>query len=63
MGTLDPTPSGETTRIAKLISIDGMARPVVKAALDEWLEKGWRLVAIYNEAAETRAVFIRDKKE
>ena len=62
MGTLDPTPHNEVERISKIINIDGKTMPQVKIALDEWLERGWRLVAIYNEAAQTRAVFVRDKK-
>ena len=62
MGTLDPTPSGDVNIVSKIVDIDGKTRPQVKTALDEWLEKGWRLVAIYNEAAETRAVFIKDMK-
>jgi len=61
MGTLDPTPSDNVNRVTKIISIDGMARPQVKAALDEWLQRGWRLSAIYNEGSETRAIFIKDK--
>ena len=62
MGTLDPTPHNEVERVSKIISIDGKTRPQVKIALDEWLERGWRLVSIYNEATETRAVFIKDKE-
>ena len=62
MGTLDPTPSDQANRVSKVITIDGLPRPQVKIALDEWLQKGWRLVAIYNEAQETRAVIIKDMK-
>jgi len=62
MGTLDPTPSNSVNRVSKVINIDGKPMPQVKIALDEWLQRGWRLVAIYNEAAETRAVFIKDKE-
>jgi hypothetical protein len=60
MGTLDPTPSSVVKRYSKIIDIDGKTRPQVKIALDEFLEKGWRLAAIYNEAAQTRAVMIRE---
>lgn len=58
MGTLDQ-PSSITVRHSKVLDIDGMTRPQVKAALDEFLNKGWVLGAIYNEAAQTRAVLIR----
>lgn len=60
MGTLDPTPSSVVKRFSKILDIDGMTRPQVKTALDEFLVKGWRLAAIYNEGAQTRAVLIRE---
>ena len=60
MGTLDATPSSVVKRFSKILDIDGMTRPQVKVALDEFLNKGWRLGAIYNEGAQTRAVMIRE---
>ncbi|MBW1672064.1 MAG: hypothetical protein JRJ45_00210 [Deltaproteobacteria bacterium] len=61
-GTLDPTPSSVIKRYSKIINIDGMTRPETKAALDEFLNKGWRLAAIYNEGAQTRACLIREQE-
>ena len=63
MGTLDKTPSSVQIRHSKILNIDGMTRPQVKAALDEFLEKGWILAAIYNEGAQSRAVLIRTEDE
>ena len=60
MGTLDRTPSDNAKRVSKIVDITGKTRPQVKIALDEWLERGWRLVAIYQETTERRAVFIKD---
>ena len=60
MGTLDPTPSSVVKRFSKVLDIDGMTRPQVKAALDEFLNKGWRLTAIYREGTSNRAVLIRE---
>ena len=61
LGSLDQSPASVVKRHSKIIDIDGMTRPQVKAALDEFLNKGWRLGAIYNEAAQTRAVMIREE--
>ena len=63
MGTLDPTPSSVIKRFSKILNIDGMTRPQTKAALDEFLNKGWRLVSIYNEGAQTRACLVREKED
>jgi len=60
MGTLDATSSSVVKRYSKIIDIDGMTRPQVKAALDEFLNKGWRLQAIYREGTDNRAVMIRE---
>jgi hypothetical protein len=60
MGTLDGTPGVTTKRYSKILNIDGMTRPQTKAALDEFLNKGWRLGAIYNEGSQTRACLIRE---
>ena len=62
-GTLNKLESSSVKRFSKIIDIDGMTRPQVKAALDEFLQKGWRLAAIYNEGAQTRAVMIREKEQ
>lgn len=62
MGTLDPTPSNDVRRVSKIVDIQGKTNPQVKIALDEWLEKGWRLFGIYAQGNEIRAVFIKDKK-
>jgi len=59
MGTLDGATGSVQKRYSKILNIDGMTRPQVKAALDEFLTKGWMLASIYNEAAQTRAVLIR----
>jgi len=61
MGTLDPTPHNDISRVSKLVDITGKTRPQVKIALDEWLGKGWRLLAIYQETTERRAVFVKDQ--
>ena len=63
MGTLDTPTGAVVTRHSKVLDIDGMTRPQVKAALDEFLEKGWILAAIYNEATQTRAVLIRTEDD
>ena len=62
MGTLDPTPSNDVIRVSKIVDITGKTRPQVKIALDEWLARGWRLNAIYQETTERRAVFVKDKE-
>ena len=46
-------------RHAKVLDIDGMTRPNVKAALDTYLNKGWELKSIYVEAGVARAVLVR----
>ena len=61
MGSLDQSTGSVIKRHSKIVDIDGMTRPQVKAALDEFLIKGWRLGAIYNEGAQTRAVMIREE--
>ena len=63
MGTLDKPTGAIVVRHSKIIDIDGMTRPQVKVALDEFLEKGWVLAAIYNEAAQTRAVMVRTEDD
>ena len=63
MGTLDIPTGGTVKRFSKIIDIDGMTRPQVKAALDEFLNKGWILASIYNEAAQTRVVMVRTKDD
>jgi len=63
MGTLDTPAGGKVVRHSKIVDIDGMTRPQVKAALDEWLEKGWMLSQIYNEAQLTRAVMVRTEDD
>ena len=60
MGTLDPTPHDNTRRVSKIIDIQNKTNPQVKQALDEWLGKGWRLVSIYKDGTEIRAIFIKD---
>ena len=62
MGSLDMVTGSVQKRHAKIIDIDGMTRPQVKAALDEFLEKGWMLASIYNEGQFTRAVMIRTEE-
>lgn len=62
MGTLDKVSGSVLVRHSKIIDIDGMTRPQVKVALDEFLEKGWILVSIYNEGQFTRAVMIRTEE-
>ena len=59
MGTLDQPAGGNVKRFCKILDIDGMTRPQTKAALDEFLNKGWLLAEIYNEGAQTRACLIR----
>ena len=63
MGTLDKPSGSVVVRHSKILNIDGMTRPQVKAALDEFLNKGWILGAIYNEGAQTRAVLIRTEDD
>jgi len=60
VGTLDATSSSVVKRYSKILDIDGMTRPQVKAALDEFLNKGWRLQTIYREGTSNRAVLIRE---
>jgi hypothetical protein len=60
MGTLDTTPGVTTKRFSKILDIDGLTRPNLKAALDPFLAKGWRLSAIYKEGAKNRAILIRE---
>jgi len=59
-GTLDQTPSSVVKRFSKILDIDGMTRPQTKSALDNFLNKGWRLSAIYNEGGKNRAVLVRE---
>jgi len=59
MGTLDAPTGGIVKRYSKILNIDGMTRPETKAALDEFLNKGWILTAIYNEGSQTRACLVR----
>jgi len=59
MGTLDKTSGSVQKRFSKILDIDGMTRPQTKTALDEFLNKGWILVAIYNEGTQTRACLVR----
>ena len=59
MGTLDKTASSVQKRYSKVLDIDGMTRPQVKAALDEFLNKGWALASIYVEGGVARAVLVR----
>ena len=63
MGTLDQPSGSVVVRHSKILDIDGMTRPATKAALDEFLEKGWVLAAIYNEGAQTRACLIRTEDD
>jgi hypothetical protein len=63
MGTLDGVTGSVQKRYCKILNIDGMTRPETKVALDEFLNKGWILAAIYNEGAQTRACMIRSKEE
>ena len=62
MGTLDKTASSVQKRYSKIVDIDGMTRPQVKAALDEFLNKGWTLASIYVEGGVPRAVLIRTQE-
>jgi len=62
MGTLDPTPSDNTRRKSRIVDLTGLSRPATKTALDEWLNKGWRLSCIYPTGSDVRAVFIKDKE-
>ncbi len=54
-------PSSNIIRYSKIIDLDGMTRPQVKTALDEFLNKGWLLNCIYVESGVPRAVMIRTK--
>ena len=58
MGTLDKYPSN-IKRFAKVLDIDGMTRPQVKSALDDFLNVGWELISIYVESGVARAVLVR----
>ena len=58
--TLNKQPSN-VERFSKIVDLDGMTRPQVKVALDEFLNKGWELVSIYVEGGVPRAVFVRTK--
>jgi len=49
-------------QVSKIVDIDGMTRPNVKAALDPFLQKGWKLISIYVEAGVARAVMVREKE-
>ena len=62
MGSLDKIDGSVQVRHSKIVNIDGMTRPQVKTALDEFLNKGWILVAIYSEAGEARAIMIRTEE-
>ena len=46
-------------KYAKVVDIDGMTRPQVKAELDPFLANGWDLISIYVEAGVARAVLVR----
>ena len=59
--TLDKVPSN-IKQYSKIVDLDDMTRPQVKAALDEWLNKGWFLNTIYVEGGVPRAVFIRTRE-
>ena len=59
MGTLDKTYGSVQKRYSKVLDIDGMTRPQVKVALDEFLNKGWALASIYVEGGVARAVLVR----
>jgi len=59
MGTLDQPDGSVVLRYSKVLDIDGMTRPQVKTALDEFLNKGWVLVSIYVEGGVARAVLVR----
>ena len=63
MGTLDQPDGSVVVRHSKVLDIDGMSRPAVKAALDEFLEKGWVLVSIYVETGVARAVLVRTEDD
>ena len=59
MGTLDKPTGTSTNTVSKVVDLDGMTRPQVKIALDEWLEKGWTFRTIYVEGGVPRAIFIK----
>ena len=59
--TLNKVPSN-IKQFSKIVDLDGMTRPQVKAALDQFLNKGWMLNTIYVEAGAPRAVLIRTKE-
>ena len=59
--TLDKK-SSNTMMFSKIVDLDGMTRPQVKTALDEFLNKGWVLNTIYVEGGVPRAVLIRTKQ-
>lgn len=54
--------SSNVRRFSRIVDIDNMTRPQVKAALDSFLRKGWELIDIYVEQGEARAVFVRTKE-
>jgi hypothetical protein len=60
MGTLDTTSGVTTKRFSKILDIDGLTRPQTKSALDNFLNKGWRLNAIYQEGGKNRAILVRE---
>jgi hypothetical protein len=60
MGSLDTTSGVTTKRFSKILDIDGLTRPNLKAALDPFLAKGWRLNAIYQEGGKNRAILVRE---
>lgn len=59
MGTLDNPTGSVTKNVSKVVDLDGMTRPQVKIALDEWLEKGWVFRTIYVEGGVPRAIFTK----
>ena len=54
-------PPTNIKRFSKIINITGMTPPQTKTALDEFLNKGWNLGAIYQSGNQVRACMIRAK--
>ena len=63
MGTLDLPSGSVVVRHSKILDIDGLTRPQVKVALDEFLNKGWLLISIYVETGVARAVLVRTEDD
>lgn len=59
MGTLDKPTGSNINTVSKVVDLDGMTRPQVKIALDEWLKKGWMFRTIYVEGGVSRAIFTK----